>query len=91
MLGSRLRGSGLLGLIAGLAILLAGVAHATPKAAVLELRHPPSMDTAAVDYLTDRVRQVVHARARDQWDLLTRQNLAALLPPTKAWPASGGG
>lgn len=82
--GSGLRGSGLLGLMAGLTVLLAGVVHATPKAAVLELRHPSSMNTAAVSYLTDRVRQVVHARARDHWDLLTRQNLAALLPPDQS-------
>jgi hypothetical protein len=68
------------GLLMGL-VMWMGAASAAPKAAVLELRHPKSMEAETVSYLTDRVRQVAQRRAKGAWEMLTRQNLAALLPP----------
>ena len=62
--------------------MLVGVAQAAPKrVAVLELRQSKALATEAVGYLADRIRQIAQARAGDALLLLTRQNLAAMLPP----------
>lgn len=64
-------------------LLLCAPALAAKRVAVLELRHPAAVAGDAVGYLTDRIRQVAQGRAGDRLMLLTRQNLAAMLPPGK--------
>lgn len=65
-----------------LLFVLVSAAQAAPKrVAVLELRHSKALARDAVSYLADRVRQIAQARAGEVLLLLTRQNLAAMLPP----------
>lgn len=64
--------------------MLGAPAWAAKRVAVLELRHPQAVPADAAGYLTDRIRQVAQGRAGERLLLLTRQNLAAMLPPGTA-------
>ena len=64
------------------ATLLVSVAHAGPqKLAVLELVDNAQLGDAPARYLTDRVRGAAAQLDRDQWFVLTRENLMEVLPP----------
>lgn len=71
-----------------LALIAAPALAASPRLAVLELRHTAPLTAAEADYLTDLVRGV----AGDRGDLLvlTRENIVELLPPGTALAACEG-
>ncbi|MCA9526209.1 MAG: hypothetical protein KC549_07915, partial [Myxococcales bacterium] len=63
------------------ALLFAATAHARPRVAVLELRNPAGLTPAEVRFFGDVVRTAALRTLAERALVLTRENLAAQLPP----------
>ncbi len=68
-------------LIAALVIAAGPAAAAPRRLAILELTDEAGLGTATVRFLADRVRGEAAALPRDDWMVLTGENVLALLPP----------